>query len=108
MEENSRISLGCNDPAPSIPLPQGGGVERLAAVDLRLSGLRVVPCSTLYDALKEALGPDVDQAPASGRAAAGGGRRQKGSEDEEGSRRWVGEGLDVEEGWDEWRLDSQE
>ncbi len=32
---------------------QGGGVEKLAAEDPRLDGLRVVPCATLLDALRE-------------------------------------------------------
>ena len=78
----------------------------MAAVDPRLSGLRVVPCSTLYDALREALGPAVDKAPASGRGKS---RRRVGSEEEEGGGGgWDGGGPDddddVGRGDRQWRL----
>jgi hypothetical protein len=53
-----------------------------------MAGLRVVPCATLLDALREVLGPAVDQAPAGGRGGVGRGRKGGGSD---------GSGLEVEE-----------
>ena len=78
----------------------------MAAVDPRLSGLRVVPCGTLYDALREALGPAIDKAPASGRGKS---RRRVGSDDEavDGGG-WDGGGPDDDDGAGgddrQWRL----
>ena len=78
-------------------------MEKLAALDPRLSGLRVVPCATLYDALREALGLAVDTAPASGRGRGkrGGGRGGEGDDGNGGDggvmEGWEGEGGEGEE-----------
>ena len=74
-------------------------MEKLAALDPWLSGLRVVPCATLYDALREALGPAVDTAPASGRGRGrrGGGRGGEGV-DGSGGEGWEGQEGEGDEG----------
>lgn len=48
-------------------LPQVPNLAKRLKADPRLAGLQVVPCISLHEALREALGPIVDSAPPSSR-----------------------------------------
>jgi DNA repair protein RadA/Sms len=63
-------------------VPQVEGVEKLAS-DPRCAGLTLVPCATLADALREALGHVVDTAPASAQRRGKGGGKGGGTDSDD-------------------------